>query len=95
MKRTNLAVAWLTGVFGRIEWSRNLVVALAMAAASSLVLLVYRTANPGEGAEHYFMRENRNAYRIMQVCYVIIIASIGFNLRYAALELLKGMLKKK
>ena len=71
-----------------MKLDRNVVIALAMAAAASLVLQGYRMSNPGQGAEHYYMREHRGAYRVMQVCYVVIVASIGFNLRFVALELL-------
>ncbi len=87
----NALLAWVYRLLAHIKWSRNLVTALAIACVSSLVLAGYKAVNPGEGAEHYYMRENKTAYKIMQVCYVIIVASIGFNLRYAALEILSGM----
>lgn len=70
---------------------RGVVIALVMAAAAGLVLLAYRAVNPGQGAEHYYARENMNAYRVMQVCYVVIVASIGFNLRFVAMEVMGGI----
>ena len=56
--------------------------AVLVAAVSSIVLLAYRAANPGQGAEHYFAREHHTAYRVMQVCYVVIMSAAAFNLRF-------------
>ncbi len=85
-----MLLAWIHRLLARIRWSHNLVTALAIACVSSLVLASYKAVNPGQGAEHYYMRENKTAYKIMQVCYVVIVASIGFNLRYVAMEILSG-----
>ena len=65
---------------------RNVVMAGVIALVSSAVLLAYRSANPDKGAEHYYSRENHHMYRVMQVCYVVILASIGFNLRFLFFE---------
>lgn len=72
----------LLGMLG----DRNVVMALLVAAVSSVVLLAYRSANPDNSAEHHYARENHGAYRLMQVCYVVIIASIGFNCRFLLFE---------
>jgi hypothetical protein len=73
-------------LLGRLLRNRNVVMAVLIALVSSVVLLAYRNANPGQGAEHYYMRENHSMYRVMQVCYVVIMASIGFNLRFVVFE---------
>ena len=72
----------------RPGWGRSLATSLIVAAVSTFILLDYRFANPGHGAEHYYLRENhRAAYRIMQACSVIIMASIAFNLRFVFFEI--------
>ena len=76
----------LSGELLRMLGDRNVVMAVLVAAVSSVVLLAYRSANPDNSAEHHYARENHGAYRLMQVCYVVIIASIGFNLRFLLFE---------
>ena len=70
----------------RLLRDRNFVMAIVIAAVSSVVLLAYRSANPEKGAESYYHDEHHGMYRIMQVCYVVIIASIGFNVRFVLFE---------
>ena len=67
---------------------RSVVMAAVIAIVSSAVLLAYRSANPDKGAEHYYSREHHHAYRVMQVCYVVILASIGFNMRFLFFEVI-------
>jgi hypothetical protein len=66
---------------------KDLVASLMIATVSSAVLIAFKLSNPGQGAEHYYMNRNRTLYRLMQVCYVIIVVSIAFNFRYALGEI--------
>jgi hypothetical protein len=63
--------------------SKSLRVSVVVALVSAAVLLLFRHVNPGHGAEHYFMHENRALYRVMQVCHVVIVASCVFNAKFA------------
>ena len=76
----------LSDVLVRLLRDRNFVMAVVIAAVSSVVLLAYRSANPEQGAENYYRSESHGTYRVMQVCYVVIIASIGFNIRFVLFE---------
>ena len=70
-------------------WARSLAASLVIAAVSLAILLAFRHANPDNGAEHYYLRENqKTAYRIMLACNAIILASIAFNLRFVVFEVL-------
>ena len=80
------AVDWPLRLLSRVRWTPQLIISIGLAIVSTTVLCTFRVMNPWQGAEHYYMREHRNVYRVMQACYVIIVASIGFNLRFAAIE---------
>lgn len=83
----------LSGELLRMLGDRNVVMAVLIAAVSSVVLLAYRSANPDSSAEHHYARENHGMYRLMQVCYVVIIASIGFNLRFLLFEVVRAVVR--
>ena len=71
---------------------REVVLAALVAAVASAVLLAYRIYNPDRAAENYFAAHasegahNRAAYRLMQICYVVIISAAAFNLRFVVFE---------
>jgi hypothetical protein len=70
-------------------WVRSLAASLVVAGLSGAILVAFRRANPGNGAEHYYLRENqRTAYRIMLACNAVILASIAFNLRFVVFEVI-------
>jgi hypothetical protein len=85
---------FLVGTLRQMAASKSLVVAGIAAAVSTCVLLAFRAVNPGQGAEHYYMRENKVLYRVMQLCYVVIIASIAFNARYALTQTVKMLMSR-
>lgn len=60
----------------------ELVVAVGLMLLSGAVWLVYRAANPFKGAEHYYAQRNKMAYRLMKLCYYVIIVAFMFNARY-------------
>ena len=78
----------LANVVSRLVRDKNFVMAVIIASVSSVVLLAYRSANPEQAAESYYLSEGSAMYRIMQICYVVIIASIGFNVRFILFETL-------
>ena len=61
---------------------------LGIAAISTAVLLGFRATNPGQGAEHYYSRENRALLHVMQACYVVVMAAIVFNVRHVLSEVI-------
>lgn len=73
--------------------NREVVLAAIVAAVASAVLLGYRTINPGSGAEHYFAHTDghQTAYRLMQICYVVILSAAAFNLRFVAVEIARPL----
>ena len=75
-----------TNIFAHLLSNRDFVMAVIIVSVSSIVLLAYRSANPEQMAEHYYRNENENMYRVMQICYIVIIASIGFNVRFILFE---------
>ena len=87
--RTNLPLV-LRHIITRVSSNYNLLLALLIVCISSVVLLVYRHTNPNKGAEQYYKNEHKShgavLYGMMQVCYVIIVASVGFNARYILFE---------
>ena len=64
------------------------VMAFIVAAVSGVILLVYRWVNPDQQAEKHFRdHDNQVAYRVMEACYVVILAAAAFNFRYLLYDL--------
>lgn len=77
-----------------VRLSRVHVTALAVAGVSSIVLLAYWFVNPDREAEEYYKHSNATAHRVMQACYVVILASAAFNLRFVVLDVAGSALRK-
>jgi hypothetical protein len=75
-------VKWTSAFVGELLARKSMRVALVLLVVSSVVLMTFRVVNPGQGAEHYYMRENQVMYRLMQLCHVVIVVSVLFNVRY-------------
>lgn len=82
---------WAWSIVERLAGDYQVILAVFIVLVSSVVLLAYKHANPDNGAEHYYMNGNRALYNVMQVCYVVIVASIGFNVRFVLFEAVSAL----
>lgn len=81
--RSIVTVAWK-----RTPLTDSHVTALAVAGVSGAVLMAYGYINPNREAEQYFKdHDSPMAYRVMEACYIVILAAAAFNLRYVLFDL--------
>jgi hypothetical protein len=66
------------------------VTAFLVSIVSGIVILAYKWVNPNKEAErHYIEHENYAAYRVMEGCYIVILAAAAYNFRYLVFDVVK------
>ena len=69
------------------------VTAFLVAIVSGVVILAYKWVNPNKEAERHFIEhENYAAYRVMEGCYIVILAAAAYNFRYLVFDVVKEVL---
>lgn len=86
--------SFLSALFANVrsKTTPDHVTALIVAIASGLVLLAYKWVNPDKEAERHFLEhDNVAAYRVMEGCYIVILAAAAYNFRYLLFDLGKEL----
>lgn len=82
-----MAPSILTTAWKRTPLTQTHVTALIVAGISGAVLMAYRYMNPNREAEQFFKDNDRpTVYRVMEGCYIVIMAAAAFNLRFVLFD---------
>ena len=64
-------------------------VSIVIVCVTAVVFGAFKLFNPSNGAEHYYKRTNKTAFRVLQICYFVIVVALFFNLRFLVVHLAK------